>query len=168
MPYCRKCGSFFDDDYLYCEECGTPRKNQTAFTKSVGKTCPYCQFPIKQDNEVFQCPACKVPHHLECWEENGNCTTFGCTGVADNAYFNRNDPNGFGRTPGRITIESESIGSFERDISHGAERSIYRELVSYPRASYIKRLIASVFDMAIVILFFYLLGIIFIFAGKII
>ena len=26
----------------------------------------------------MQCPACKVPHHQECWEENGGCTTFGC------------------------------------------------------------------------------------------
>ncbi len=152
MPYCRKCGSFLDDDYLYCEECGTPRKNQTAYPKSVGKTCPYCQFPIKQDNEVCQCPACKVPHHLECWEENGRCTTFGCAGVVENEHFNRNDPNGFADPPGRITIESESIGlssegSFERDISHSAE-----EFVSYPRASYFKRLIAFVFDMAVIII----------------
>jgi len=44
----------------------------------IGKTCPYCQFPIKQDSEVVQCPSCKVPHHRECWQDNGGCTTFGC------------------------------------------------------------------------------------------
>jgi len=44
----------------------------------IGKTCPYCQFPLKQDSEAVQCPACRVPHHQECWEENGGCTTFGC------------------------------------------------------------------------------------------
>ena len=24
------------------------------------------------------CPECGIPHHAECWEENGGCTTFGC------------------------------------------------------------------------------------------
>ena len=44
----------------------------------IGKTCPFCQFPIKQDSEAVQCPACKVPHHRECWEQNEGCTSFGC------------------------------------------------------------------------------------------
>jgi len=44
----------------------------------IGKTCPYCQFPIKHESETVQCPACKSPHHQECWEENEGCTTFGC------------------------------------------------------------------------------------------
>ncbi len=45
---------------------------------NIGKTCPFCQFPLKADSEVVKCPACKVPHHRECWQENGSCTTFGC------------------------------------------------------------------------------------------
>ncbi len=44
----------------------------------IGKTCPYCQYPIKQSVEFVSCNSCKVPHHRECWEENGGCTTFGC------------------------------------------------------------------------------------------
>ncbi len=44
----------------------------------IGKTCPYCQFPLKAESEVVECRACKVPHHRECWAENGGCTTFGC------------------------------------------------------------------------------------------
>ncbi len=48
----------------------------------IGKTCPYCQFPLKADSEVVKCPACKVPHHKECWQENGGCTTFGCRETA--------------------------------------------------------------------------------------
>jgi hypothetical protein len=44
----------------------------------IGKTCPYCQFSLKADSEVVECCACKVPHHRECWAENGGCTTFGC------------------------------------------------------------------------------------------
>ncbi len=48
------------------------------FEGLVGKTCPYCQFPLKTDSEVVKCPACQVPHHKECWQENRGCTTFGC------------------------------------------------------------------------------------------
>ena len=46
----------------------------------VGQTCPYCQFPIKPDDEIVYCSACNLPHHAQCWQENGKCTTFGCDG----------------------------------------------------------------------------------------
>ena len=46
----------------------------------VGKTCPYCQTPIKPGVPVAVCSACGMPHHAECWHENGRCTTFGCSG----------------------------------------------------------------------------------------
>lgn len=44
----------------------------------VGKMCPYCRFPIKAGEPVQVCPHCAVPHHRECWMENGGCTTYGC------------------------------------------------------------------------------------------
>jgi len=44
----------------------------------IGKTCPYCQYIIKPNTEVVVCPACQTPHHKECWDENGGCTTYGC------------------------------------------------------------------------------------------
>ncbi|MBN1633066.1 MAG: hypothetical protein JW917_02755 [Ignavibacteria bacterium] len=40
--------------------------------------CPYCQSNIKSDNEVQYCKECGTPHHKECWDENGGCTTYGC------------------------------------------------------------------------------------------
>jgi hypothetical protein len=46
----------------------------------VGKTCPYCQFPLQMVDDVSVCDQCGIPHHVECWEQNGRCTTFGCTG----------------------------------------------------------------------------------------
>ncbi len=46
----------------------------------VGKTCPYCQTVIKPDTPVVVCPECGMPHHEDCWGENGGCTTFGCPG----------------------------------------------------------------------------------------
>ncbi len=48
---------------------------------NIGKSCPYCQYPIKIDSEVVICSDCLIPHHQECWQENGGCTTFGCKGA---------------------------------------------------------------------------------------
>lgn len=45
----------------------------------VGKICPYCKTEIKEGEPVKVCPACGIPHHEECWEECGGCTTFGCS-----------------------------------------------------------------------------------------
>ena len=46
----------------------------------IGKTCPYCQTPIKPGEPVVFCSACSIPHHQECWNEGRGCTTFGCNG----------------------------------------------------------------------------------------
>lgn len=51
----------------------------------IGKTCPYCQFPIKQDLDIVVCNKCQIPHHKECWQENGGCTTFGCEETSSTA-----------------------------------------------------------------------------------
>ncbi len=51
----------------------------------IGKTCPYCQYPIKQDSEVVVCAECHIPHHRGCWQENGGCTTFGHQGLREEA-----------------------------------------------------------------------------------
>ena len=48
----------------------------------VGKTCPYCRFPVKPGEQAYLCPACKVVHHMDCWRENQGCTTYGCRGPA--------------------------------------------------------------------------------------
>ena len=62
-----------------------------------GKTCPYCQFPIKGRAEVITCPVDHIPHHKECWEENGGCTTYGCHATANsgetsaNSFFSTNN-----------------------------------------------------------------------------
>lgn len=45
----------------------------------IGKTCPYCKTEIKEGEEIKVCPACGIPHHVGCWEENKGCTTFGCS-----------------------------------------------------------------------------------------
>lgn len=44
------------------------------------KFCPFCQSPIKEEAEVAICSECLTPHHLECWQANSGCTTYGCQG----------------------------------------------------------------------------------------
>jgi len=46
----------------------------------IGKTCPYCQTPIKPGSNIYVCSECEIPHHAECWDANGRCTTYGCHG----------------------------------------------------------------------------------------
>ncbi len=82
MPYCSNCGNQLQEADKFCETCGTARKEASSKTSFTGKTCPFCQFPIKQDSETVLCTSCKIPHHRECWEENGGCTTFGCRGLS--------------------------------------------------------------------------------------
>lgn len=45
----------------------------------IGKICPFCKTEIKAEDTVKVCPACGIPHHEGCWEENKGCTTFGCS-----------------------------------------------------------------------------------------
>ena len=45
----------------------------------IGKICPFCKTEITEADTVKVCPACGIPHHEGCWEENHGCTTFGCS-----------------------------------------------------------------------------------------
>jgi len=42
--------------------------------------CPYCRMPFDEASppKIF-CTACGMPHHEDCYRENGGCTVFGCT-----------------------------------------------------------------------------------------
>lgn len=57
----------------------------TATESLIGKCCPFCQTPIKPDTAVNVCDECGIPHHSECWQDNGGCTTFGCASRAATA-----------------------------------------------------------------------------------
>lgn len=41
--------------------------------------CPYCRMPFDEASppRIF-CTACGMPHHEDCFMENGGCTVFGC------------------------------------------------------------------------------------------
>lgn len=97
MRYCQKCGKQTAASFAHCPYCGSkqepipeihsaknvvPSENsKRPSNNEVGKVCPYCQMPIKPGALVMKCPICGIPHHNECWRENGNkCTTYGCVG----------------------------------------------------------------------------------------
>ena len=45
----------------------------------VGNICPFCKSEFTESDAVKVCPACGIPHHERCWNENHGCTTFGCS-----------------------------------------------------------------------------------------
>ena len=45
----------------------------------VARTCPYCLSPFFRSSRAVICRVCGTPHHADCWQENGGCTTYGCT-----------------------------------------------------------------------------------------
>ena len=47
----------------------------------IGKICPYCKSPFREEDDIVVCSSCDMPHHKECWIENQGCTTFGCLGT---------------------------------------------------------------------------------------
>lgn len=36
----------------------------------IGKICPFCKTEITEADTVKVCPACNIPHHESCWQEN--------------------------------------------------------------------------------------------------
>ncbi|HEX6970837.1 MAG TPA: RING finger protein [Limnochordia bacterium] len=48
----------------------------------IAKQCPVCLKGIEIGNHIVLCTRCKVPHHEDCWYDNGGCGRQGCRGVA--------------------------------------------------------------------------------------
>nr|MBQ6241785.1 hypothetical protein [Lachnospiraceae bacterium] len=44
-----------------------------------GRICNYCGKPLKENDEVIICPACKKSHHVACWIAREGCSTEGCS-----------------------------------------------------------------------------------------
>jgi len=40
-------------------------------------SCLYCHGEIDETRGP-RCPECYSGHHLDCWEENGGCSKYGC------------------------------------------------------------------------------------------
>jgi len=89
----------------------------------VGKTCPYCQTPIKPGASTVICPKCNIPHHKECWEENGGCTTYGCQ------YANSLRPQ---RTAASdILVKDQSSNTSEQNAEVSMPFRIWKGIVGF-------------------------------------
>lgn len=49
----------------------------------TNKVCPFCKTTFVATDDIVVCSSCEMPHHKDCWIENGGCTTFGCLGTID-------------------------------------------------------------------------------------
>lgn len=38
-----------------------------------GYSCPVCQKPFTQSDDIVVCPVCGAPHHRSCWKAEGRC-----------------------------------------------------------------------------------------------
>ena len=38
-----------------------------------GLSCPHCEKPFEDTDDVVACPVCGAPHHRDCWKERGGC-----------------------------------------------------------------------------------------------
>lgn len=44
---------------------------------SKDEVCPYCRSVIPKDESVA-CVLCHTHHHIDCWNEAGGCSVYGC------------------------------------------------------------------------------------------
>lgn len=77
--HCPQCNSILEvppeaDGIVECPSCGSPLDMPAIRTAN----CPVCCSPLAEEDTVKICPNCKTPHHMECWEENRGCSTYGC------------------------------------------------------------------------------------------
>jgi hypothetical protein len=47
--------------------------------KIAGQVCPICHTAFSLGEEIHNCEQCRVPHHVECWQENRGCSTYACS-----------------------------------------------------------------------------------------
>lgn len=38
-----------------------------------GYSCPVCEKPFTETDDIVTCPACGAPHHRACWQQEGHC-----------------------------------------------------------------------------------------------
>ncbi|MEV4422459.1 hypothetical protein AB0L40_21155 [Patulibacter sp. NPDC049589] len=57
--------------------------HRTATPEDVGRSCPYCRFPLKPGAGVTDCGTCHATHHDDCWAEGGGCAVVGCGATSE-------------------------------------------------------------------------------------
>src|SRR5947209_11415955 len=95
---CPNCSAPAIPGAAFCRSCGSPltssaavavapaptasqSQTRTVTPEMVGRTCPYCRFPLKQDGEAVECGSCHAVYHADCYTQNGGCAVNGCAGA---------------------------------------------------------------------------------------
>ncbi|HEX2033640.1 MAG TPA: RING finger protein, partial [Chloroflexota bacterium] len=47
-------------------------RTTAANSKWLNATCPKCQQPMTEGQQVVLCPKCYTPQHAQCWRDNDN------------------------------------------------------------------------------------------------
>ncbi len=55
--------------------CATGGATLWELTQAVGR-CPVCGTPLREG--LLRCGTCRTPHHRECWDYAGGCSTYAC------------------------------------------------------------------------------------------
>lgn len=115
---------------------------------AIGKICPYCQHPIKPSETIFYCSSCSIPHHSQCWQENGRCTTFGCNGSPSRIPIAKpmdaNQLIDLDITGG--DIYSSPHRSYTQYQQYTQPLNSTSHSLNYPKAPVLGRFIASILD----------------------
>jgi uncharacterized membrane protein len=63
-------------------------------------TCPICQTVLHPGDPTRDCPLCRQVHHIDCWDEVGGCSTYGCENApaAEKADAGQGHLTGWGDT----------------------------------------------------------------------
>src|SRR4051794_30893658 len=80
--FCRGCGTALTATSHASAPAGPAAAREiTVSADMVGRTCPYCRFPLKQDGHAVECGSCHAVQHSDCYAENRGCAVNGCAGA---------------------------------------------------------------------------------------
>ena len=96
---CPKCQGMLDlanapETLVQCPDCA----EEIDLGRLHEQTCPVCCSSFGDDDSLVVCPNCKTFYHVECWEENHGCSTYGCASTQHLEVHNQ-PPSDGGESP---------------------------------------------------------------------
>lgn len=93
----------------------TPLNTEAEPIPALELVCSICQCGIEAGEEQTSCPNCRLPFHVDCWQENLGCSAYGCSQV--NAL--RQGPDiSLGDVPSQLPLQAGG-----RNSNRGADQS---------------------------------------------
>ena len=97
--------------------------NNIIISKDVSKKyiCTYCHSEIENINELVFCDECDSPYHIDCWQENNGCATYGCAGDLyhrENRIVKSNNSVIINPEPVRINASNRNLGEYNPQVTY--------------------------------------------------